>query len=292
MEEQFSSVPTNNPYVPNVRFALLPISALVSNQDYQRMLSETHILRAVQNFDVYQINPVKISRRDGVNYVFNGQHTIEIVAAASGSRETPVWCMIYEDLTYKHEAGVFADQQKFVKPLLPYETFVAHIEAQDEKYLLIRDLVHSYDLEIGSQKQPRTIVAVGTLERIFDKYGYHVLDLTLRLCVGTWEGEVNSLSGNVLSGIARMIYAYGDALREDVFKDRVGQMSIKMLTRTARERRPGALGYAEAMVMAYNKRAKYRLSMSKLYNRNSKISAEEEDDSEDYYDDEFEELPD
>lgn len=292
MEGQFSSVPTNNPYVPNVRFALLPISALVSNQDYQRMLSETHILRAVQNFDVYQINPVKISRRDGINYVFNGQHTIEIVAAASGSRETPVWCMIYEDLTYKHEAGVFADQQKFVKPLLPYETFVAHIEAQDEKYLLIRDLVHSYDLEIGSQKQPRTIVAVGTLERIFDKYGYHVLDLTLRLCVGTWEGEVNSLSGNVLSGIARMIYAYGDALREDVFKDRVGQMSIKMLTRTARERRPGALGYAEAMVMAYNKRAKYRLSMSKLYNRNSKISAEEEDDSEDYYDDEFEELPD
>ena len=246
----------------------------------------------MQNFDVYQINPVKISRRDGINYVFNGQHTIEIVAAASGSRETPVWCMIYEDLTYKHEAGVFADQQKFVKPLLPYETFVAHIEAQDEKYLLIRDLVHSYDLEIGSQKQPRTIVAVGTLERIFDKYGYHVLDLTLRLCVGTWEGEVNSLSGNVLSGIARMIYAYGDALREDVFKDRVGQMSIKMLTRTARERRPGALGYAEAMVMAYNKRAKYRLSMSKLYNRNSKISAEEEDDSEDYYDDEFEELPD
>ena len=292
MEGQFSSVPTNNPYVPNVRFALLPISALVSNQDYQRMLSETHILRAVQNFDVYQINPVKISRRDGINYVFNGQHTIEIVAAASGSRETPVWCMIYEDLTNKHEAGVFADQQKFVKPLLPYETFVAHIEAQDEKYLLIRDLVHSYDLEIGSQKQPRTIVAVGTLERIFDKYGYHVLDLTLRLCVGTWEGEVNSLSGNVLSGIARMIYAYGDALREDVFKDRVGQMSIKMLTRTARERRPGALGYAEAMVMAYNKRAKYRLSMSKLYNRNSKISAEEEDDSEDYYDDEFEELPD
>ena len=292
MEGQFSSVPTNNPYVPNVRFALLPISALVSNQDYQRMLSETHILRAVQNFDVYQINPVKISRRDGINYVFNGQHTIEIVAAASGSRETPVWCMIYEDLTYKHEAGVFADQQKFVKPLLPYETFVAHIEAQDEKYLLIRDLVHSYDLEIGSQKQPRTIVAVGTLERIFDKYGYHVLDLTLRLCVGTWEGEVNSLSGNVLSGIARMIYAYGDALREDVFKDRVGQMSIKMLTRTARERRPGALGYAEAMVMAYNKRAKYRLSMSKLYNRNSKISAEEEDDAEDYYDDEFEELPD
>ena len=85
-------------YVPNVRFELIQIKNLVSNQDYQRNLSQTHILRAAEHFDLYQINPVKVSRRDGINYVFNGQHTIEIVAMVSGSRETPVWCMIYDDL--------------------------------------------------------------------------------------------------------------------------------------------------------------------------------------------------
>ena len=120
-------------FVPNVRFELIPIKELVSSQDYQRTLSIAHIRRAVENFDLYQINPVKVSRRNGINYVFNGQHTIEIVAAASGSRDTPVWCMVYEDLTYVHEANVFADQQKFVKPLKPMETFIAHIEAKDKK---------------------------------------------------------------------------------------------------------------------------------------------------------------
>ena len=40
-------------------------------------------------------------------------------------------------------------------------------------------------------------------------------------------------------GIARIIVAYGDSLKEDVFKDHVGKMSVKSIIRTARERRPG-----------------------------------------------------
>ena len=76
--------------IPNANFKLIPIKDLVSNQEYQRPLSESHILKAIEEFDVYQINPVKVSRRNGFNYVFDGQHTIEIVASKSGSRETPV----------------------------------------------------------------------------------------------------------------------------------------------------------------------------------------------------------
>ncbi|MFR3384969.1 MAG: DUF6551 family protein [Lachnospiraceae bacterium] len=60
-----------------------------------------HVQRAAANFDLYQINPVKVSRRDGINYVFNGQHTIEIVRSRLwDQRETPVWCMVYDDLVY------------------------------------------------------------------------------------------------------------------------------------------------------------------------------------------------
>ena len=276
-------------FVPNVRFELIPIKELVSSQDYQRTLSIAHIRRAVENFDLYQINPVKVSRRNGINYVFNGQHTIEIVAAASGSRDTPVWCMVYEDLTYVHEANVFADQQKFVKPLKPMETFIAHIEAKDKKYLMIQDLVHSYHLEISPTRQNGSIAAVGALEYIFDKYGYHVLDKTLRLCVGTWEGEQNSFAANILKGIARMVYAYGDLLREDIFKDRIGLLSVKQLTRTAKERRPGALGFSEAMVIQYNKRCKYRLSLLKLTSRNRDDYVDVEPE---FLDEEAEDFPD
>ena len=104
-------------FVPDVHYELIPINQLVSNQDYQRNLSMIHVRKTAEQFNLYQINPVKVSRRDGVNFVFNGQHTIETVAMVSGSRETPVWCMIYDDMDYKVEADVFANQQKCVKPL-------------------------------------------------------------------------------------------------------------------------------------------------------------------------------
>ena len=61
-------------FVPQVHFEQIPIKNLCSNQDYQRNLSIKHVQRAAANFDLYQINPVKVSRRDGINYVFNGQH--------------------------------------------------------------------------------------------------------------------------------------------------------------------------------------------------------------------------
>lgn len=272
-------------FVPKVHFEQIPIKNLVSNQDYQRDLSQRHIARAAEDFDLYQINPVKVSRRDGINYVFNGQHTIEIVARVSGSRETPVWCMIYDDLSYEHEAGIFANQQKYVKQLQPIEVFSANIEAQSEDQLMIKSLVESYGLAIGSSKTPGTICAISTIESIYTKYGYHVLDKTLRLIVGTWEGDPVSLCGNFLNAVARLIVCYGARLREDQFKQKVGALSAKAVSRTAKDRSAGSMGYAEAMVLLYNGKRKndaMRLPMRKLYAKEASIFdvLDDEDDGE------------
>ena len=258
-------------FVPNVHFELIPIKSLVSNQDYQRNLSKTHIRRTSENFDLNQINPVKVSRRDGINYVFNGQHTIEIVATVSGSRDTPVWCIIYDELDYTQEADTFANQQKFVKPLVPYEIFMANLEAGNDEQLMIKSLVESYGLQVGYSRSPGVICAVSSLEFIQEKYGFHVLDRTIRLCVGTWEGEMNSLSSNMLKGIARLIVAFEDEMRDDVFKDKVGRYSAKEISRTAKERKVGSLGYAEAILIAYNRKMKNTLRWAKLYTRKGEM---------------------
>ncbi len=254
-------------YVPNVHFEQIPIKNLVSDQEYQRNLSVHHVQKAAANFDLYQINPVKVSRRNGINYVFNGQHTIEIIALVSGSRETPVWCMIYDDLEYTHEADIFANQMKYVKPLMPYEIFMANIEAGNDKQLIIKSLVESYDLTISSASAPGCICAVSTLESIHDKYGFHVLDHVLRLCIATWEGAPLSLSANMMNGMARLINAYGDHLKDDIFKEKLGRVSIKQISQTAKERRAGSIGFAEAMVLIYNKKLRNgnALQWEKLY---------------------------
>ena len=280
-------------FVPNVHFEKIPIKNLVSNQDYQRNLSQAHIEKTAENFDIFQINPVKVSRRDGINYVFNGQHTIEIVALASGSRETPVWCMIYDDLCYAHEADIFANQMKFVKSLLPYEIFMANIEAKNPDQLMIRDLVESYGMKISAKRAPGHICAVSTLESIYKKYGYQVLNRVLRLIIATWEGDSNSFSANIMNAVAKLCVVYKNQLNDETFAEKVGAVSIKQLTRTARERRPGSMGYAEAMILEYNGKKKTsagKLFMNKLYAKDVSlwIEPDEDDLSEDA--DEFESL--
>lgn len=272
-----------NAFVPKVHFEQIPIKNLVSNQEYQRNLSIAHIQRTVENFDLYQINPVKVSRRNGINYVFNGQHTIEIIALVSGTRETPIWCMIYDDLEYTQEADIFANQLRYVKPLLPYEIFMANVEAGNDDQLIIKSLVESYGLSISHKKVPGGICAVACLEYIYRKFGFHVLDRTLRLCIGTWEGDYNSLSSNMLKGIALLIVAFGDLLKDDIFKEKVGVFSSKDIGRTAKERKAGSLGYSESMLLVYNKKMKAPLKWSKLYTFKSAIA----DDANDTTDDEI-----
>ena len=261
-------------FVPKVHFEQIPIKNLVSNQEYQRNLSQAHIARAVANFDPYQINPVKVSRRDGINYVINGQHTIEIIAAASGSRDTPAWCMIYDDLSYEHEADIFANQQTYVKRLLPYEVFMANLEAGNDDQLIIRDLVESFGLTIGITKGPNMICAVSTLEQIFKKLRFHGLKRVLRLIIGAWEGDMNSFSANMLNAVAKLVDVFGDTLDDDIFKEKLGQVSIKQLIRTAKDRRAGSMGVGEAMIIEYNGKKKnnaYRLHINKLYAKEHSI---------------------
>lgn len=257
-----------NQFVPNVQFELIPIKNLVSNQDYQRNLSVKHVQKAAAHFDLRQINPVKVSRRNGINYVFNGQHTIEIIALVSGSRETPVWCMVYDDLIYEEEADIFANQLKYTKALSPYEIFMANVEAENDIQLTIKALVESYDLVLSAKSAPGNICAISTVEDIYEKYGFHVLDRTLRLIVQTWEGEQKSFSANMLSGVARLVNCFGDTMKDTLFIEKLGMISIRELSRTAKDRHAGSLGYSEAMLIFYNKKNTGGLQIEKLYSKN------------------------
>lgn len=265
-------------FIPKVHFELVPIKDLVSNQEYQRNLSMVHVKKAVENFDLNQINPIKVSRRNGINYVFNGQHTAEIIAMVSGSRETPVWCMIYDDLEYTEEANIFANQMKNVKSLQPIEIFKANCEAGNNKELMIKGLVESYNLRIAANSNPGTVSAVSALERLYDRFGYEVLDRVLKLIIITWEGEAKSFSANMLKGVARLVVAYGSRLKDEVFKEKLGEVSIKEISKTAKDRRAGSLGFAEAMLLLYNKKMRAALPWNELYsNKIAKNCITEED---------------
>lgn len=109
----------------------------------------------------------------------------------------------------------------------------ANIEAGNNTQLMIRDLTESYGLTIGKARAPGVVCAVSTVAAIYTKYGYHTLSRTLRLIIGAWEGDPNFLSANMLNAVAKLVVVYGDALNDEVFKDKVGAVSLKQLIRVA-----------------------------------------------------------
>lgn len=74
-----------------------------------------------------------------------------------------------------------------------------------------------------------------------------------------------SFSSNMLNAIARLDNTYGETMKNDTFKEKVGRVSVREISRTARERRAGSLGFAEALLLEYNKKSKYPLPFEKLY---------------------------
>lgn len=252
-------------YLPKVKFEAIPIKDLVTDQKYQRTLSDRHVKQIMENFDLYQLRPVRVSRRDGINYVIDGQHTMQTVAVVSGSTDTPVWCMVYGDLEYKREADIFANQQKHVKALTPMEIFRASLEAGSEKHIMIRQIVEQYGLEITPVYRANAVGAVGALEYIYDHFGVEILSRTLRLLIGAWEGSSISMSGGMLKGTAKLLSILGTEIKDEIFKERLGAVTERTVVRSAHERRGGQMGYAEAILLVYNRSNRAAPSIDELY---------------------------
>lgn len=91
----------------------------------------------------------------------------------------------------------------------------------------------------------------------------------------------------MLKGIAQLIVAFGDILKDDLFKEKVGKFSAREIGRTAKERKAGSLGYAEALLIAYNKKMKSPLRWSKLYTSKKSMPDDEFVDEEEPESDEI-----
>ena len=91
----------------------------------------------------------------------------------------------------------------------------------------------------------------------------------MRLVIGSWEGDLASFGANILSAVATVDYVYGEKINDEIFVEKVGACSVKSITRTARERRPRLPGFWEAILLAYNFKSKFPLSLNKLYEKKS-----------------------
>ena len=226
--------------------------------------------------------------KDGMRKLFKNPLAVASIIVLVAIILTIIIAPMIVPYGYEEILSINGKRDKGAKNLAPFEIFVANLEAKNQEQLMIRDLVESYGLKISAKRAPGHICAVSTLEAIYSKYGYQVLNRVLRLIIGTWEGDSNSFSANIMNAVTKLCVVYKDQLKDEVFSEKLGAVSIKQLTRTARDRRKGSMGFAEAMLLEYNgkrKRNAGKLFMNKLYARDVSLCIEP-DENEDFDDSE------
>jgi hypothetical protein len=197
-----------NTYSPNVYFRQFTISELSRSTNYQRDISETFVEEKVRDFDVNLLNVVKVSRRDGKLFILDGQHTVTIISRKSGSDDTPVWCMVYSDLTEQEEARLYALQGG--RRLTLVDKHKAKIVAEDEAALDVEDVLDEVGLRISKAQVDGGVCAVKALQDAYAVLGKAGLKRVLSVIANTWDGAGVSLQSGIINGVRQLYEAYGN----------------------------------------------------------------------------------
>jgi len=249
-------------FVPNVEFMLVPCSSLCSNVAYQRDCSAKFVNRVSNDFDKNLLKVVRCSERDGKLWVWDGQHTVEIVKKAAGTEDALVWCMIYKGLTYEEEADLFSRQQQYEKSLMAYNITNAKLEARDPDTLMMENILSAYGFSFSVKIGDYKIRATGIIEKIFYKYGAECLSRVLQLISDTWDGKREYIRSAFLSAMAKFVDTYGKEFDDDSFTSRMMAVSMDEIIRESKSFAYGKRDYFRSLISFYNKRGGKRLRIN------------------------------
>ena len=246
---------------------------------YQRKVDQNRVMKIVRGFETCSTNVIKLSFRDGVYYVIDGQHTLEAIkiihaGIRDGSMEAPAgWetivrdmdgtlvvnCSVFTGLTRADEARAFVNQSGFVSNVKRYEKLHALYNARDQEACALVDQVRQNGLDIQFTKQNK-IGAVATLEKLKEVLTSPQFDRTLQILKRAYNGDPESLSSSMLWGMGLFVKEYDGCFDEESLVSRLATTPVVEITRNAKAlQMSGNARYARVILMVYNRQRQKKL---------------------------------
>lgn len=243
----------------------LPISSLVV-PPYQRDITTSKVDEIVRDFKPHLFFPLQVSLRDGIYYLFDGNHRRW---AATKLGRNNVVCNIHYDMTYEQEAEAFGSQGSPSSTALPdIVRFWAFYEAKRPNIIAIERIVRDSGLAVQRKGERSTaaIKAVRALQDIYDRGGEPLLARTLAVIVAAWPGVPDAIEGQVLRGLGlAFLHRYRD---HKVDNDRlVKQLSREGFFRVERKANEVVAAANNAHGQAFGQAITYFYNLRQTRNR-------------------------
>lgn len=243
----------------NEEYRWISSSKILVSPVYQRRFKQSKVDDIVNHFDRRKVNPPKVSFRDGKFYVFDGQHTIAALKVINGGKDLMVFCRVYYGLTEIDEAELFTAQNGEATPVLAYEKLRSEFNTGKPE---VTDMVRACESVgmtvdfINRNKAAYHIQAVKTIYDIYNKLGRGGLISVLLIIKDAWAGIPDSLTREIISGVALFCSTYSGQYQRKRLVDKLKRVDPVSIAREARSiTSRGAVGTARVILRIYNTNA-------------------------------------
>ena len=163
-----------------------------------------------ENFDPRLLDDPKVSERDGHFYVFDGQHTIEALRILNGNKELSIRIRLYQHMTAKDEAILFAKQFGDAESVSAGSKMRALIFAENAKAVSFYKAVQSvgFDLDYSHKQGNNRIGCIATAFREFQRLDADCFYEVLTLIRDAWDGDAEFFRSEVFTALCRFVVQY------------------------------------------------------------------------------------
>lgn len=206
---------------------------------HQRDLSKAAAVKIARDFDPDTLGTLTITRRDGVNYLLDGQHRLVAIKDVLGWGEQNVPCVVYEGLTDQQEAKLFTAQAIGMRRSLPplHSLYVDYHAGVDHAQQLVAT-VERCGLRMGwkgNSKTSNSLSAARALLFVAERYGQHRLQVVLEILRDSLGPSSRAYSSDFIRGLIAFHVRFADRYSKADLIERLRATGIAGLARMGAE---------------------------------------------------------
>ena len=229
---------------------------------YQRKVDMRRVAQMNKDFRPEIVDPIKVSFREGKYWIFDGQHTAELLKLRNRGNDLPVECKVFYGLTWLDECELFLLQRGISRAVGVEDKYKARFNRGDKDVVAIVNIAQDLGIRVDFTKTKgnNRICALTTLDRIFTGLGDDDYREMLSIIRDAWDGDATSFSAEILKGMYIFFKTYKGQFNKKRLISQLHSVSPTVIIREGKaSTSPGFSKYARQILNAYNFRTKIRL---------------------------------
>lgn len=227
----------------------VPVEDLFSDPRYQRSVDQRRVEKMAAEFDPDALGVIYVSDRgNGTFAVMDGFHRVALMRHLGwGDQKMPAF--VFNGLKVAEEAEIFTKMNKNRRAPHPIDLFRSEVTAGRPNAVGLNEVFTEAGVVV-SKTGAGTLRAVATAQKVFSIAGPDVLRRTLKILGRAWERHDDVYSGDVVSGLALLIYAES-SIDDKHMADRLSDFTPAMVINKAQAAKEVLEGKTPPAAMAH-----------------------------------------